>query len=184
MKCYNMYHSYSWAHPSLPARGAWIEICGDCAIDQNVRLSLPARGAWIEILNLAIVAVLFLSLPARGAWIEISNKYIVPRSCCCRSPHGERGLKLDFVALDCETTGSRSPHGERGLKSPYPISSANSSSRRSPHGERGLKCEMMKEPSKLYSASLPARGAWIEIFIAESCQFIEEPVAPRTGSVD
>ena len=33
---------------SLPARGAWIEMCYFCVeVPQDV--SLPARGAWIEI---------------------------------------------------------------------------------------------------------------------------------------
>ena len=34
---------------------------------------------------------------------------------CCRSPHGERGLKLDDADYDIWGEG-RSPHGERGLK--------------------------------------------------------------------
>ena len=33
--------------PSLPMRGAWIEI-GDLRYYDNVGLSLPMRGAWIE----------------------------------------------------------------------------------------------------------------------------------------
>ena len=35
---------------------------------------------------------------------------------CCRSPHGERGLKY-FVDFVIRRTQRRSPHGERGLKS-------------------------------------------------------------------
>ena len=34
---------------------------------------------------------------------------------CCRSPHGERGLKFKIILLITLTSG-RSPHGERGLK--------------------------------------------------------------------
>ena len=35
--------------PSLPARGAWIEIATVSTTDQESYTSLPARGAWIEI---------------------------------------------------------------------------------------------------------------------------------------
>ena len=82
---------------------------------------------------------------------------------CCRSPHGERGLKWIFTTVTIIVTMSRSPHGERGLK--YNLYLQNfikhlslSSRRawieidfcpafkknhisRSPHGERGLKCK-------------------------------------------
>ena len=34
---------------------------------------------------------------------------------CCRSPHGERGLKY-FIPRIAEQSSCRSPHGERGLK--------------------------------------------------------------------
>ena len=35
--------------PSLPVRGAWIEIAHDAPLVDGVRVSLPVRGAWIEI---------------------------------------------------------------------------------------------------------------------------------------
>ena len=35
------------------------------------------------------------SLPLRGAWIEIDNSNQPKRSLSCRSPCGERGLKLE-----------------------------------------------------------------------------------------
>ena len=78
----------------------------------------------------------------------------------CRSPHGERGLKLACRGADGRMDG-RSPHGERGLKYGTYIHAARSrpslsswrawieimrfalswsvSYSRSPHGERGLK---------------------------------------------
>ena len=39
-------------------------------------------------------------------------------SNCCdgRSPHGERGLKLETYCKNSKKHKSRSPHGERGLK--------------------------------------------------------------------
>ena len=36
-------------------------------------LSLPARGAWIEICSVGVDGIAQKSLPARGAWIEIEN---------------------------------------------------------------------------------------------------------------
>ena len=57
---------------------------------------------------------------------------------CCRSPHGERGLKLPPPTLCCPLLG------------------------RSPHGERGLKSENIADSTKVFG-SLPPRGAWIEI---------------------
>ncbi len=81
-----------------------------------------------------------------------------------RSPHGERGLKLNalvnrigrvmslssrraWIEMFCKFGLSiiivrRSPHGERGLKS---VSDKNINRKRrgrSPHGERGLKCQI------------------------------------------
>ena len=79
--------------PSLPSRGAWIEIGSDPpekakaevaplagSVDRNVVFvvqfgddlaSLPSRGAWIEIIRKVGVCNFPLSLPSRGAWIEI-----------------------------------------------------------------------------------------------------------------
>ena len=56
--------------------------------------SLPARGAWIETSVPSWLGPPYESLPARGAWIETSNclNYTFSPS---RSPHGERGLKLE-----------------------------------------------------------------------------------------
>ena len=38
-----------------------------------------------------------VSLPTRGAWIEIEKAESEWRGMLCRSPHGERGLKLDAL---------------------------------------------------------------------------------------
>ena len=97
-------------------------------------------------------------------WTQLSlmlqmRKYIFVHTCC-RSPHGERGLKsplgpgqvdgrqslptrgawieIRSAIRSPRASRSRSPHGERGLKS------VNRERRerwdgRSPHGERGLK---------------------------------------------
>ena len=57
--------------PSLPVRGAWIEIRTLRPSRYRI-LSLPVRGAWIEIQRIHQRRKLFAqSLPVRGAWIEI-----------------------------------------------------------------------------------------------------------------
>ena len=57
--------------PSLPVRGAWIEI--------GRLMSSAASSAW--------------SLPVRGAWIEIAQSAAINYHHHRRSPCGERGLK-------------------------------------------------------------------------------------------
>ena len=79
--------------PSLPTRGAWIEISQRSPRHPST-LSLPTRGAWIEIAGVHR-ADEWRSLPTRGAWIEIANSTAWWTSRACRSPHGERGLKCD-----------------------------------------------------------------------------------------
>ena len=126
-----------------------------------------------------------MSLPARGAWIEMLHISSNPLICSRRSPHGERGLK--FASMCCVATSKsslpargawieityvsdqyddlmrRSPHGERGLKSRSLRPCPAGSNRRSPHGERGLKYRTFQEVCCRWR-SLPARGAWIEIW--------------------
>ena len=122
---------------SLPVRGAWIEI-GRVYATHAPQLSLPVRGAWIEIAFWRFVSTAFASLPVRGAWIEISVR-ASGVGTSCRSPCGERGLKSLWSHL---------------LFPPPP--------RRSPCGERGLKWFMNRVLVNAF-ASLPVRGAWIEI---------------------
>ena len=57
-----------------------------------------------------------MSLPSRGAWIEMEKILGTPGCPRRRSPHGERGLKLNSKSQS-QLVDSRSPHGERGLKS-------------------------------------------------------------------
>ena len=57
---------------------------------------------------------------------------------CCRSPYGERGLKLN-LKVHCPELESRSPYGERGLKCLWVMRHGGPVFRRSPYGERGLK---------------------------------------------
>ena len=55
----------------------------------------------------------------------------------CRSPYGERGLKLRCT-FDFVKSNRRSPYGERGLKF-LPWFGFLGGLGRSPYGERGLK---------------------------------------------
>ena len=111
-----------------------------------------------------------------------SNKFV---HLCCRSPHGERGLKCGIAMMAIGAAARRSPHGERGLKCfrwqlyhgnepSLPTRGAwieitdmtallQRSRSRSPHGERGLKCAAGNGEKIKAEESLPTRGAWIEI---------------------
>ena len=108
-------------------------------------------------LSVAVCAA-SMSLPARGAWIEIRGRLCRYSCRHGRSPHGERGLKLqggDFVRRLCQSLPAR-----------------------------GAWIEM--PPSLRFVSSLPslpARGAWIEIRCLLNDD-IRYAVAPRTGSVD
>ena len=75
---------------------------------------------------------------------------------CCRSPHGERGLKSYDKDVMTVPNG-RSPHGERGLKFLPPIS-INRLDSRSPHGERGLKSSE-KDFGNKYDLVAPPTGS-------------------------
>ena len=146
---------------SLPVRGAWIEI-GKAARLAHQPSSLPVRGAWIEIVRSCRALYPRQSLPVRGAWIEIDCTCPWRLRKCRRSPCGERGLKcaLDFP-LRVSNHG-RSPCGERGLKCALDFPLRVSNHGRSPCGERGLKFRVCAY-CHVSAASLPVRGAWIEI---------------------
>ena len=83
----------SVAFPSLPVRGAWIEISVLRRLVRPLVASLPVRGAWIEILSEWQALDAARSLPVRGAWIEIDKKEQRRAGKAGRSPCGERGLK-------------------------------------------------------------------------------------------
>ena len=82
--------------PSLPVRGAWIEISSKCFLvlavlgrspcgerglkyfienfRKTAKTSLPVRGAWIEIVvDCPQMQENQRSLPVRGAWIEMMS---------------------------------------------------------------------------------------------------------------
>ena len=122
---------------------------------------------------------------------------------CCRSLHGERGLKF-FICREFSVNEEslpsrgawieitylikvlllrfcRSLHGERGLKF-YCVKNLKSSLSRSLHGERGLKSELYFAIFSPLSRSLHGeRGLkFLSILIILLCTY----VAPFTGSVD
>ena len=88
----------------------------------------------------------------------------------CRSPCGERGLKLPVSAGSASGT-RRSPCGERGLKFFVRVTEVETVDGRSPCGERGLKST---HPTTFCRRlpSLPVRGAWIEILMVSNVQLL------------
>ena len=73
--------------------------------------SLPPRGAWIEIALYRRRSRQGWSLPPRGAWIEILSDFQILSKVGCRSPHGERGLKLWKTCAPEQTEKSLPPRG-------------------------------------------------------------------------
>ena len=78
--------------------------------------SHPARGAWIEIQLSRVTIRLALSHPARGAWIEIGTEQPVEKPPERRTPQGVRGLKCYNGDVVWQAAASRTPQGVRGLK--------------------------------------------------------------------
>ena len=95
----------------------------------------------------------------RGAWIEIITYGRTWEEWTRRSPCGEHGLKFAVATHMLIGFTCRSPCGERGLKSPA------------------------VRLFRLFLVSLPVRGAWIEILLADVNNTLIT-VAPRAGSVD
>ena len=144
--------------------------------------SLPVRGAWVEIVMTAHISRICLSRSPCG---ERGLKYCCnphPTSkIASRSPCGERGLKSFSGLRPAVRPDSRSPCGERGLKWAAPGCVSGARTRRSPCGERGLKFVHHLYRVKRI-VSLPVRGAWVEITNARICRGTIS-VAPRAGSV-
>ena len=108
------------------------------SLGADVCQSLPLRGAWIEMIVDDMPIAGSGSLPLRGAWIEILNFYYVTENGTCRSPCGERGLKLKPTALRQSRLPSLPLRGAWiEMRSPHPRVRNDVS--RSPCGERGLK---------------------------------------------
>ena len=189
--------------PSLPVRGAWIEMYLLHPMERFGNRRSPCGERGLKCTFVFVAGNGGGSLPVRGAWIEICLMRARQSCSACRSPCGERGLKYRFVpapphgAVSLPVRGAwieirattramsfracRSPCGERGLKS-FLFVAVFGLSRRSPCGERGLKSQALRA-QRMRLQSLPVRGAWIEI---ERCAMAlrYSAVAPRAGSVD
>ena len=90
--------------PTLDAVTSSRSPCGERGLKYTFGLvrcretvSLPVRGAWIEIMTYSCDCSYSESLPVRGAWIEILPVSPSSPTVSCRSPCGERGLKLPYV---------------------------------------------------------------------------------------
>ena len=77
--------------PSLPSRGAWIEILQTDAAPRSARVAPLAGSVDRNITKYNAPGFAPKSLPSRGAWIEILC-WRIPTGCFAgRSPRGERG---------------------------------------------------------------------------------------------
>ena len=126
--------------PSLPVRGAWVEMLRQRDGDGGDLMSLPVRGAWVEI-NLYKVksGTTAPSLPVRGAWVEIPAEGTNEAAEWRRSPCGERGLKSPSSGGWCGRWWSLPVRGAWVEMVTLPRI-GHSAESRSPCGERGLKC--------------------------------------------
>ena len=171
------------AWPSLPARGAWIEMTAEACIHTNrnysrsphgergLKFILPSRShsggsgrsphgerglKWRRGVKCKPA---YESLPARGAWIEMSDDGVTGYGTPGSLP--ARGAWIEIAFLPgCATFFVSLP-------------------------ARGAWIEIVPIDSILRKRgrSLPARGAWIEI-LTEKHELFRGAVAPRTGSVD
>ena len=54
-------------NPSLPSRGAWIEIGKKGEIIKMTAMSLPSRGAWIEMITVGNADIGYIVAPLAGS---------------------------------------------------------------------------------------------------------------------
>ncbi len=118
----------------------------------------PRMGAWIEISNYGSFRNRSTVAPRMGAWIEI--------------------LSICFVL----TMISVAPRMGAWIEIPKRNRVLLGEISRSPHGGRGLKLHLIPQ-SLPEHVSLPAWGAWIEMYWAKNIS-PHHPVAPRMGGVD
>ena len=145
--------------------------------------SLPVRGAWIEMLS---VVVLMLGRMCRSPCGERGLKYAQRHqahpSAWRRSPCGERGLKYPPLCYHFSRRKSLPVRGawiEIGK-------AARLAHQPSSLPVRGAWIEMLGNcgTSAICRWSLPVRGAWIEIYSLYALLMSSQFVAPRAGSVD
>ena len=79
--------------------------------------SLPVRGAWIEITRLLSMRWKMLGRsPCGERGLKFTHFAFPPFRALRRSPCGERGLKCQKLVVSAPRRAGRSPCGERGLK--------------------------------------------------------------------
>ena len=95
---YRLHRNLHQSNQSLSSRRAWIEITEKKPL-QIISQSLSSRRAWIEIIvsekNIESGHVALLTESVDWNTPSLNRKTAV----CCRSPHGERGLKWLDVLL-------------------------------------------------------------------------------------
>ena len=147
------------------------------ANDLEMIPSLPPRGAWIEI-STAPIGLGGLGRSPRG---ERGLKYIRDLfksiKLVSRSPRGERGLKYLPVVIAPGVIRGRSPRGERGLKCLWPFGYHTIGKSLPPRGAwieipLSLRCDFSR-------LSLPPRGAWIEILDSVNGNILQNGRSPR-----
>ena len=170
------------ASPSLPSRGAWIEMVWRALSMARMAVSLPSRGAWIEIrCNIPPPFGACPSLPSRGAWIEM---FVSPGTVEIKMSLPSRGAWIEI------RRGRRTPGGT----SVAPLT--GSVDRNDAGNVQGQPVAAVAPLTgsvdrnvvpllelRAASPSLPSRGAWIEIDMSSSAA-LPSRVAPLTGSVD
>ena len=77
--------------PSLPSRGAWIEMSVGDYVTPSTSTSLPSRGAWIEMVQAQVPQGLQYVAPLAGSVDRNVLTFEASGSVISRSPRGERG---------------------------------------------------------------------------------------------
>ena len=112
-----------------------------------------------------------------GELVFKSNRRRNQLTGLCRSPHGERGLKLGCGRSRRKCWKSLPTRGA-WIEIAKPDGAVQSAICRSPHGERGLKSAPAAGFGRL-CRSLPTRGAWIEIITSKLAKQDKQSRSPH-----
>ena len=85
--------------PSLPVRGAWIEMSTLGAMLKSMGSRSPCGERGLKSADEIPRHFVPPSLPVRGAWIEILLNNVLSDKSYRRSPCGERGLKFEQLGF-------------------------------------------------------------------------------------
>ena len=142
---------------SLSSRRAWIEINAVKYINSGICVALLTESVdWNRFVYLMIFITYLVALLTESVdWN--CTLFLLNDVVRSRSPHGERGLKLDFKKtnpLRQRSLSSRRAWIEITFFNPREFGRSG----RSPHGERGLKCLLQKCRSRLNLVALLAES--------------------------